>query len=706
MTNQGDGTSNLYALLIGIDCYLPNRLPDGSSYPSLGGCVRDINHVEAFLKQKFQLPDQRILKLTATDSGQPEPPEPRDHWPTYENMVAAFKRLTTLAQPGDQVYIHYSGHGGRTPTIVPEIKGPNAHDETLVPTDIGNSEARYLRDIELAKLLQALVDKQLVITVVLDSCHSGGASRGAGAATRGLDTVDTTARPTESLVASHEELAATWSSLNANATRDLSLGSGWLPEPKDYVLLAACRPSESAYEYAFNGTERNGALTYWLLDSLQELRPSLSYKVIHDRLIAKVHSQFEKQTPLLQGDGDRAVFGSERIEPYYAVNVMQVDTAGGRVMLQAGQATLLRKGAQFAIYPRGTTNFTDTSKRQAIVEVAELGATTSWAKILNTSGAAPIEQGAQALLLGAASVKLVRQVGLLREEGDIPKEVNKQAALQALQAVEQAIASVGKGWLELAPSNNSPAEYHVAITDKGEYEIRDRTGSAAIANLNPPLKIDSPQAAAAVVQRLVHLTKYQAVQELDNHDVMSPLSSKLVVELAGVQQEYDPADKPEPQPFDAPGNTPTLKVGEWTFLRIKNTSAQSLNVTVLDLQPDWGISQVYPAGAGDTFVEIDKGEEQLIPLQAGLPGGYTQGRDILKVFATLDAADFRWLELPALDKPIEKRAATRGGPGNPLEALLAAVNAEQPQTRTLTPAANPSKEWVTAQIEIRIHKPA
>src|SRR5829696_6450501 len=154
MTNQGDGTPNLYALLIGIDCYLTNRLPNGSSYPSLGGCVRDINHVEAFLKQKFQLPEERILKLTATDSGQLEPPEPRDHWPTYENMVAAFKRLTTLAQPGDQVYIHYSGHGGRTPTIVPEIKGLKAHDETLVPTDIGNSEARYLRDIELAKLLQ------------------------------------------------------------------------------------------------------------------------------------------------------------------------------------------------------------------------------------------------------------------------------------------------------------------------------------------------------------------------------------------------------------------------------------------------------------------------------------------------------------------------------------------------------------------------
>src|SRR5262249_31289270 len=158
-------------------------------------------------------------------------------------------------------------------------------------------------------------------------------------------------------------------------------------------------------------------------------------------------------------------------------------------------------------------------------------------------------------------------------------------------------------------------------------------------------------------------------------------------------------DKPEPQPLDAPANVPTLDVDTWVCLWIKNTSSKSLNVTVLDLQPDWGITQVYPGGPGDRFVEIDAGEEQFLPLRAGLPGDYTEGRDFLKVFATLDAADFRWLELPVLDKPIEKRAGTRG-PGNPLEALLAAVNEEQPQTRTLTPAANPSKEWVTAQIEV------
>ena len=161
---------NLYALLIGIDCYLPNRLPDGACYKSLSGCVRDINHVEAFLKRQFNLPSEQIYKLTASNvDDSPMPSEPPSMWPTYENIVEKFKELTEIAQPKDQVYIHYSGHGGRAVTIYPELKLELGFDETLVPLDIGKPTSRYLRDLELAELLQRMVNKGLVVTVVLEA---------------------------------------------------------------------------------------------------------------------------------------------------------------------------------------------------------------------------------------------------------------------------------------------------------------------------------------------------------------------------------------------------------------------------------------------------------------------------------------------------------------------------------------------------------
>ena len=690
----------LHALLIGIDCYLPNKLPGGASYPSLKGCVRDIIHVEAFLKRQFNLPSERIYKLTASNvDGSSEPSESPEQLPTYENIVGKFKEVIEKAQAQDQVYIHYSGHGGRAVTNYPELKGQRGIDEALVPTDIGKPISRYLRDIELAALLQQMVDKGLVVTVVLDSCHSGGTTRAGDSAIRGADreTVDTTPRPTESLVASAADLAKTWQDLAEETTRSGQTNMSFLPGAKGYVMLAACRPSEYAYEYEFNGKERNGALTYWLLDSLQNRSPDVTYKVLYDRINAKVHSQFSSQTPMLFGEGNRLVFGSDYASLQYAVTVMQVDAAKNPVSLQlnAGQAQGLSEGAQLAIYSLGTTDFTQEDKQLAIAEITKIGATDAWAEVVKTIRAGEIEQAAQAVLL-SAPVELVRKVRLVhQQESQLPPGMEQDAALQA---VETALA--GNGRVKLV-SENEAANYQVAINTAGEYEICDPSGTP-IANLRPPLKVGDRNAATCVVKRLVHLTKYKATEELDN---FTPLTKKLVVELAGKQANYKPGRRPAPEPFDDPMN-PTAKAGEWIFLRIRNDSPQVLNIALLNLQSDWAIDQLDFLNQGARFEPFDPEQEELIPIQMSLPPGDNEGTDIFKVFATVGQPDFRWLELPPLDQPIPKNA-TRGlkVPSNLLEELLATIGADN-QPRETTKAgrvyADPSQGWTAKQVTVKV----
>src|SRR4051794_28556568 len=155
--------SELYALLIGLDFYFGYPLPDGSYYPRLGGCVRDIRHVQTYLTDPagLNLPPQNLLTLTATIGQGQLPVEAKENWPTYENMVAAFKKLADMAKPGDQLYIHYSGHGGRATTIYTDLKGDSGVDEALVPLDIGAPQARYLRDVELYYLINDMVKKGL-----------------------------------------------------------------------------------------------------------------------------------------------------------------------------------------------------------------------------------------------------------------------------------------------------------------------------------------------------------------------------------------------------------------------------------------------------------------------------------------------------------------------------------------------------------------
>ena len=222
---------NLYALLIGINHYLPKPVPDEGIYFPLNVCVRDVLLVENFLLKIKKIPNENIIKLTASSNGSTEPSEPPEKRPTYENIVKSIHQLEMLAKPGDQVYIHYSGHGGRVKTSFPEIKGDNGLDEALVPMDISDPSVPYLRDVEIAHILKRMLNKGLIPIVVLDCCFAGSITRGV-ITTRGGRSIDTLPRSTTSLVASKEELLGTWRILMEESVGSVELGKGWFPQPK------------------------------------------------------------------------------------------------------------------------------------------------------------------------------------------------------------------------------------------------------------------------------------------------------------------------------------------------------------------------------------------------------------------------------------------------------------------------------------------
>jgi hypothetical protein len=713
MSESTPNISNIYALLVGIDCYMSNRLPDGSYYKNLGGCVNDINRVEAYLKDIQKVPDNQIIKLTASPSKEDDksPVEALEKLPTRSNIVDNLRKLAEMATNDAQVYIHYSGHGGRAKTVFAEIKGAGEIDEGLVPTDIGTSAGQYLRDLELAHLLQELANtphKNLMVTAILDCCHSGGATRG-DADIRGMHVEDDKPLlPSHQLVASLEALKSTWQSLTGAGTRGLSAGG--IPESDQYVVLAACRQHEYAYEYAFNRTtgEKSGALTYWLLDTLRQPNPGLTYKNLYDRINPRIHSQFPAQTPLLLGAGDRLIFGSGRGATVFAVPVIKVepapDTGEWQAVLAVGQANGVTKGAEFAIYPRTATDLTQKADRIAIARVIQRGGSDSICKLEAIEGKElKVEPGDQAVQIAVAP-SLVKQVALLPEEADEPTK----AVLATLKA---AIAQSGKGWVELAETvspgdNGEGIDFFVEVNSEGAYEIRD-SGGALLKNMNPVLKIDDATAPDKVVQRLIHLSKYRAAIVIDNVDPDSPLTGKLSVEWLGTSDTYDSGD-PIPtstqlQKFADP-TQPVAKVGDYIFLSIRNDSTEALNVAVLNFEADWAIEQIHPRQP-ENFITLEPGKAEKLPLKLSLEGSGDQVENTIKVFATKDQANFRWLELPSLDQPITPKSfsVTRSS-SNPLDALLSAIGAEQPKTRKLTVAASPSCEWTTKQVPLIIKK--
>ena len=117
------------------------------------------------------VPDVHIEILTASRE-QPSILEEQLLLPTCRNVPAVFDKVTTAANLGDYpyLYIHYPGHGLRKPV-----------DETSYNQNTGDLALELLRNDllteffggrTLAYALNAMVQKGIIVTLVLDCCFS------------------------------------------------------------------------------------------------------------------------------------------------------------------------------------------------------------------------------------------------------------------------------------------------------------------------------------------------------------------------------------------------------------------------------------------------------------------------------------------------------------------------------------------------------
>ena len=152
-------TGRKLALLVGINQYSGDLLP-------LGGCVNDVMLQKQLLIHRFGFNPNDIITLT-------------DSQATRKGILTAFEEhLINQAKPGDVVVFHFSGHGGQVED--PDKDSPDGLNSTLIPIDSGNNSSggtvEEIMGHTLFLLMYAL--KTDNVTMVLDSCHSGGAKRG------------------------------------------------------------------------------------------------------------------------------------------------------------------------------------------------------------------------------------------------------------------------------------------------------------------------------------------------------------------------------------------------------------------------------------------------------------------------------------------------------------------------------------------------
>jgi Caspase domain len=347
-------TALYHVVLIGCDLYPPEQR-------SLAGCVSDIDGVEQLLlgEPGVGIPNTQI-RLTRLAAPLPNARSTsrflsQTELPTKSNIVATLKALAGPAVgPADRVLIYYSGHGGQVQRL-----SRMGWYECLVPCD-----EQLLYDFEMNALIAAVAQRTSDVTVVLDCCHSAGATRDvyAGPAHGASRVAELRGLPDEVLESVIRTAGAEGTSAGARLLQTLD---------PNYVVIAACQADEKAQEDALAGAVQHGFLTYSLLKIMAhadwQQRSRIRWADIWPRLLLEIHLAAAKtgrtvQHPWIIGRPERRVFGGHwhPQDPGFQIR----HGPDHRYSIEAGTLVGVTEGAVLGVYGPSPDRFPPVGSSQ------------------------------------------------------------------------------------------------------------------------------------------------------------------------------------------------------------------------------------------------------------------------------------------------------------------------------------------------------
>ncbi len=275
------------ALLVGINNY---------KYVSgLKGCVNDVKNMNHVLQTYFGFKLENIRQII-------------DESVTRNQLMLRLRWLIQGAIPGDILVFHFSGHGSQILDRGRCDELNDQKDELLCLYDINFRDVHsFLIDDDFGKILNR-IPKGVNISIILDSCHSGTATRGLTSITPEM--VSQTSYLQYRYIAPPVDINLR-EKVYLKPTRRFAKQNG-ADIPINHLLLAACLDKESAADAYING-DYNGAFTYNLCKLIRDTNGNITYRELINRTNKNLlHNQFA-QTPQLEGSEefkDKLLFSS------------------------------------------------------------------------------------------------------------------------------------------------------------------------------------------------------------------------------------------------------------------------------------------------------------------------------------------------------------------------------------------------------------
>lgn len=691
--------SKTHVILIGIDEY------NHPGSPNLQVCLEDVRGVKQFLDNAFTQSDMTVLTSPLDSSLQSK------QVPTLVNVINAFDRLIRNVTAKDSIYIYFTGHGSRIPTKYPGLKGQGSWDESLVflPDSTGRNDV--LSDIEVATYLKRMTDTGATVTLLLDCCFAGGATRTSNIDTnestgKGISLDPATLSQRDALVPP-EIIQATWRKKSVGESRSSRALTHWLMGTEGVEFMAACRDDEIAWPMP-RGHPRRSVFTHCLLETLNHHRTH-----VRQMTCSMIFNQTcrEKERSLAQQylqNSQNFVFGGKRhrrfldgiIQPPTEILVSSLFTlASGitRAEFDTGSVHGAFKGQKLAIYAPGTTfaNILDYSQPLATYRLDEVKDWTSRGNLDQNNSLslnqAPSPTTSQSLLV-QVKCKAVHISSIPRRVLELPKNVTvgtnkaEPSCTEAVKAAKAKLAPISP----LIQVTDSNGFFHVDIVGpddvKISFRLHTKSGTQSVV---------LPAFFTELRGYLSHLAVYTNITSLGTPG--SHPSPQLVVEAVGTLPSstsmHHPLQYQTPTPFAHVKDPLEVNDGEHLVLRIGNRSSQTLFLEALCIEPSGCIDRFYPQegkasvqltpnGSAPLYVEMSKNATMHVDLRGG------NAFDTILILATVsETPHFPAKVLPELQ---ESRAALD------LDELLCEPRSSQRSSGSISPT------WFVKQVRVRI----
>ena len=613
------------ALLIGINKY--------KAVPKLQGSLNDIETMRQILLTRWGFADKNIVVLT-------------DEAATRDGMLAALEQLAKVAGPNDTVYFHYSGHGSQ----VDDLNGdePDDHlDETLVPQDGRTPGIRDITDDELDAIFARMAAKNAFI--VLDSCHSG-------TATRSLD-IRTRSVPQDSRIDIYKKAEEAKPKTRAIVPVITSR----------YVVMTGAASHQEALDGPVDG-RYHGFFTYSLAKSLSAAGPGASPREVFtgvEQELKRIQTHFGRSSmpePQLEAPPDlieKTLFGAVPAAPAGAGNsplarlpwLEVLPGEGGLVTLLNGPLLGAAPGSTWSLYPPGETRFTP-GHALALATVTQINGKDSTAKLQSSAGKIPVRARAIALLPAPTGQRI--PIRLLEMPPDTRKVVET-----TLRSNVQDVDLVGP---------DQPARFSVDVADSslrllaadgmqviGTFGLNESWGAGMATvisrstNASELLTLDNPSSQLKVDVRVATAVKPKAT--------VSTRGITVVANTQAAQYHIRTSDKPRT---------------EHNSLQLEIRVNADAYVTIVDVDSEGGVNLLFPnhyqqrSFYGDGFIRA--GEPVLIPdsLKPGNKAGFywdyspPKGTDTIRVFTSTDLQTAQMIRdrIKALQTSGEQTGAT------------------------------------------------